>query len=122
MQKKPVYYEDRKGEKPVKVFIDKLGEYAKGKILARIQFLGEHWHELKRPYVDYLGYKIYELRVHVAKHNIRIIYAFMFKDYIVLLHGIVKKTSRVPEDDKTKALRRMNDFQAQLDEGSIKLQ
>ena len=53
MQKKLIYYENRKGEKPVKIFIDDMGDYAKGKILARIQFLKEHWHELKRPYVDY---------------------------------------------------------------------
>ena len=122
MQKKVIYYENKKGEKPVKGFIDSLGEYAKGKILARIQFLGERWHELKRPYVDYLGDKIYELRIQVSKDRIRIIYAFMFKDYVVLLHGIVKKTSRVPEGDKIKALKRMKDFQVQFDEGSIKLQ
>ena len=122
MQKKLIYYENRKGEKPVKIFIDDMGDYAKGKILARIQFLKEHWHELKRPYVDYLGDKIYELRIQVAKERIRIIYVFMFKDYIVLLHGIVKKTSKVPEPDKTKALKRMKDFQAQFNDGSIKLQ
>ena len=62
------------------------------------------------------------MRIQVAKERIRIIYVFMFKDYIVLLHGIVKKTSKVPEPDKTKALKRMKDFQAQFNDGSIKLQ
>ena len=49
VHKKPIYYENRKGEKPVKTFINKLGEDTKGKILARVEYLGEHWSELKRP-------------------------------------------------------------------------
>lgn len=121
MCKKPIYYENRKGEKPVKTFINNLSEDTKGKILARVEYLGEHWQELKRPYVDYLGNKIYELRIQFAKGKIRVIYAYMFKDYIVLLHGIMKKTAKVPERDKTKAIKRMKDFQAQYNDGLIKL-
>ncbi len=94
MCKKPIYYENRKGEKPVKAFINNLSEDTKGKILARVEFLGDHWQELKRPYVDYLGNKIYELRIQFAKRKIRVIYAYMFKDYIVLLHGIMKKQQK----------------------------
>jgi phage-related protein len=83
VRKKPIYYENRKGEKPVKTFINNLSEDTKGKI--------------------------------------RVIYAYMFKDYIVLLHGIIKKTAKVPERDKTKAIKRMKDFQAQYNDGLIKL-
>ena len=121
MCKKPIYYENRKGEKPVKTFINNLSEDTKGKILARVEYLGDHWQELKRPYVDYLGNKIYELRIQFAKRKIRVIYAYMFKDYIVLLHGIMKKTAKVPESDKTKAIKRMKDFQAQYNDGLLKL-
>jgi len=121
VEKKPIYYQNEKGEKPAKQFIEKLNEDAKGKVLARIEFLGEHWQGLKRPYVDYLGSKIYELRIQFAKSKIRVIYAFMFKNYIVLLHGILKKTSEIPEGDKDIAIKRMKDFQEKYDQGKIKL-
>jgi phage-related protein len=121
VEKIPIYYQNEKGQKPAKEFIETLNEDAKGKVLARIEFLGEHWQELKRPYVDYLGNKIYELRMQVAKNKIRIIYAFMFKNYIILLHGILKKTSKIPKGDKDIAIKRMKDFQKKYDEGKIKL-
>ena len=121
MEKKPIYYQNERGEKPAKEFIEKLNEDTKGKVLARIEFLGKHWQKLKRPYVDYIGNKIYELRIQFAKSKIRVIYAFMFKDYIVLLHGILKKTSEIPESDKDIAVKRMKDFQKKYDQGKIKL-
>lgn len=49
------------------------------------------------------------------------IYAYMFKDYIVLLHGIIKKTKEVSPEDMLKAKNRMNDFQMRFKEGRIKL-
>ena len=45
----------------------------------------------------------------------------MFKDYIVLLHAIKKKTKKVPEDEKIKARKRMLDFQLQFNENRLKL-
>lgn len=45
----------------------------------------------------------------------------MLKDYIVLLHGIIKKTKEVPLEDMLKAKNRMNDFQVRYKEGRIKL-
>ena len=119
--KKAIYYEDGKGHKPAKEFIDSFDPKVRGKILARITFLGEHWQEMGRPLVDYIGDKIYELRIQFSPHNVRIFYAYMFKDHIVLLHGIDKRTSRVPEADKLKAKKRMIDFQIRYKEGKIRL-
>jgi phage-related protein len=45
----------------------------------------------------------------------------MFKDYIVLLHGIIKKTQKVPPEDLLKAKNRMYDFQERYHQGKIKL-
>lgn len=121
MEKIVIYYEDSKGGKPVKELIDQLDANLKAKILTRLAFLGEHWHESRRPFVDYLGDRLYELRIRLTRGNVRIIYAYMFKDYIVLLHGIIKKTQKVPENDKLKAKKRMLDFQIRYNESRIKL-
>lgn len=66
MRKSPktvVYYQNSKKEKPAKEFIEELDEKAAAKVLASLTYLGEHWFELKRPLVEYLGDDIYELRV-----------------------------------------------------------
>jgi phage-related protein len=93
----------------------------KAKLLARLQYFEEHWHELRRPYVDLIEDGIYELRVQFAKDKIRVIYAYMFKDYIVLLHSFIKTTAEIPEKDKLVAKKRMYDFQIQYNEGRINL-
>ena len=121
MDKKIIYYEDGRGKKPVKEFIDRFDDKTRGKVSARLDFLERHWHELRRPFVDKINKDLYELRVEFAWNNIRIIYAYMFKDYIVLLHGLQKKSSRIPENDKLKARNRMVDFKIRYNEGRIML-
>jgi len=121
MDKKVIYYEDNRGMKPAKEFINVLDDKTKGKILARLDFLERHWHELRRPLVDKIDRDLYELRIEFAWNNIRIIYAYMFKNYIVLLHGLHKKSDRIPENDKLKARNRMIDFQVRYDKGRVLL-
>ena len=121
MSKKAIYYQDLKGRKQVKEFIDRFEEKTRAKILARIEFLEDHWHEVRRPFVDKVDKDLYELRVEFAWNNVRVLYAYMFKDYIVLLHGFVKKTDKIPENDKQKARTRMLDFQVRYNEGMIRL-
>ena len=122
MSKTAIYYEDERGRKPAKEFINELDDKTQAKILASTKFLCNNWKELKRPIVEYLGDDIYELRVQLSSNNIRVFYAYMFKDYIVLLHGIRKKTSRILKKDKEKSKKRMMDFKIRYDEGKIKLQ
>lgn len=121
MRKKAIYYEDKRNSRPVEEFINDLESKIKAKVLARIEFLEERWQELRRPYVDSLENGLYELRVIFSGNQVRVIYAYMFKDYIVLLHGFIKKTKEVPWEDMLKAKDRMSDFQIRYKEGKIKL-
>lgn len=121
MKKKAIYYEDERNNRPVEEFINELDSKIKAKVLARIEFLEDRWQELRRPYVDILEEGLYELRVVFAGNQVRVIYAYMFKDYIVLLYGIIKKISAVPREDMLKAKNRMNDFQTRYNQGKIKL-
>lgn len=66
MEKKAIYYEDARGRKQVKEFIDNFEDKTKGKILARVEFLVAHWHEIRRPYVDKVEKDLYELRIDFA--------------------------------------------------------
>ncbi len=56
--KKTIFYVDEEGVSPVEEFLDRLDESAKAKITARIEFLGRHWREARRPLVDYLNDKL----------------------------------------------------------------
>lgn len=121
MRKKAIYYEDERSDRPVEKFINELSAKTKAKVLARIAFLEERWQELRRPYVDTLEDGLYELSVIFSGKQVRVIYAYMFKDYIVLLHGIIKKTKEVPPEDMLKAKNRMSDFSIRYNQGKIKL-
>jgi len=121
MEKKAIYYEDLKGRKYAKEFINNFEEKTRAKILARIEYLEKHWHEVRRPLVDKIDRDLYELRVEFAWNNVRVLYAYMFKDYIVLLHGLVKKKDKIPENDKDRARMRMLDFQVRYNKGKIRL-
>ena len=121
MSKTAIYYQDQNGKKPVKEFINKLNDKTKAKVLASTKILCDNWKELGRPIVDHLGDGLYELRVQFSSNNVRIFYGYIHKDYIVLLHGILKKTSKILEKDKQKAKKRMLDFKKSYSEGKIKL-
>lgn len=121
MIKKAIYYEDARGRRPVEEFIEKFDDKTKGKILFRIEYLAEHWHEIRRPYVDKIDGALYELRVDFAWNNVRIIYAYALKDYIILLHGFRKKTDRIKESDKIIARNRLADFEIRYTGGEITL-
>ncbi|MCX5707951.1 MAG: type II toxin-antitoxin system RelE/ParE family toxin [Candidatus Omnitrophica bacterium] len=119
--KKTIFYVDEEGNSPVENFLDRLDASAKAKITARIEFLGKHWREARRPLVDYLENGLYELRVQFVKDKVRVIYAYMFKDYIVLLHGIIKRTAKVPENDKLIAQERRLNFERLVKQGRVRL-
>ncbi len=121
MGMKAIYYEDTKRHKPAKDFINQFDDKTRAKILARVTYLEDHWREIRRPLVDKIDKDLYELRVEFAWNNVRVIYAYMFKDRIVLLHGLQKKADRIPENDKLIARKRMLDFQIRYNEGKIKL-
>lgn len=120
-KKKAIYYETNIGKKPVEEFINSFDDKIKAKLLARIGFLEERWHELRRPYIDIVEDDLWELRIQFAKNKMRVIYAYMFKDYIVLLHSFIKTTGPIPENDKLLAKKRMIDFQIQYNSGKLKL-
>jgi len=86
---------DRRGENPVKEFIDNLPVDERVKVLAYLNELRIKGNDLRRPMADYLGHGIYELR---PKAN-RIFYFFFLRNNAVLIHAIRKKTDKIPLKD-----------------------
>lgn len=121
MKKKAIYYEDDKNTRPVEEFINSLDFKMKTKVFSRITLLQEKWQELRRPYIDFLQDGLYELRVVFFGNQVRVIYTYTFKDYIILLHAFHKRTDEVSQEDILKARERMADFQKRVIQGEIKL-
>jgi len=122
MRKKVMFYEDEEGNRPAEEFlINGLDEKTRAKVESMLRYLGRHWQLMRRPYVDYIEKELYELRVQFGRNRVRVIYAYMFKDYIILLHGFLKRTEKITEEDKYIARKRMEDFQERFDKGLVTL-
>ena len=116
-RKTVVYYPDARGNAPALEFLLGLDQTEQQKAFAYITYLEEHGEALRRPIADYLGEKLYELR----PKQIRILYAFVGKQYAVILHAFRKKTDAVPPKERQLAQMRLSDFVRRYEQGLITL-
>jgi len=114
-RKQAVYYPDARGQTPVLQFLLGLDQTDQQKAFAYISYLEEQGEALRRPIADYLGDKLYELR----PKQLRILYAFVGKQYAVILHAFRKKTDAVPPKEKQLARARLVDFVQRYEKGQI---
>lgn len=116
-RKRVLYYIDEKGNNHVWEFITSLPTDERDKCFEYIAYLEEMGEGVRRPVGDYLGEKLYELR----PKQIRILYFFMLKDCVVLVHAFRKKSNAVPEREIKLAMKRMNDFVLRYQKGYLDL-
>lgn len=115
-----IFYTNIQGHCLTKEFLDNLPDKVKGKALQWIQKLEQEGPDLPRPYADTVRGKIRELRVIFASGHYRFLYFFYHK-YIVITHGFIKKTDKIPENEIERAHRLMRDFEQRATRGEIKL-
>lgn len=118
---KIVFYTTRRGDSPVKDFLESLDTKARTKAVAFITLLAGEGHKLLRPYTDTLRGRIRELRIPYRTNQYRVLYFFFQGDSIVLLHGFTKKTQAIPEREIERAGRYIADFIARYEAGEIML-
>jgi len=92
-----VYYQTDSGRIPVKEFIDSLNEKTQEKYLQRVELLADQGKDLSRPYSDYLGEGIYELRFVGIEGQVRVLYFFFFENKIIFTNGFIKKRRKTPK-------------------------
>ena len=103
------FYQTERGDNFVEEFLDGLPEKTRNKTLTWIAMLKKYGPDLKRPYADLLDGPIRELRVQFARDEVRLLY-FFADAIIVLTHGFIKKTNKVPLGEIEKAKRIMTDW------------
>ena len=109
------YYEDENGRSDIQEFIDSQKERAQAKVFAWLSQLEQHGPNLPRPYADLLADGIHELRINLSGNQIRILYFFCFKEFIILTHAFSKRTSKVSKKEINKARKYREDFLARYE-------
>jgi hypothetical protein len=112
-----VYYQSEKGDCELLDFLDSRKEQEQQKIRAWISLLEEKGPQVPRPYADLLRDGIHELRIKLTGNQVRVLYFFCFRDYVVLTHAFTKNTSKVPEEQIKKALKCRDDVLARFKKG-----
>ncbi len=116
---KIIYYEDENNKSEIREFIDRLKPRSKAKALAWIEILSNKGPNLLRPFADTLEDGIHELRIKLSGDQVRILYFFCYKDFIVLTNSFIKRTDKVPTAEILKCKEMREDFLKKHDEKSI---
>jgi len=103
------FYKDGKERCFTTEFLDELQTKIRAKVLKWIEKLENEGPNLPRPYTDIVRGKIRELRVGFGSNKYRFLY-FFFGKRIIITHGFLKKTDRIPEGEIERAERIMQDF------------
>ncbi len=117
-----LYYEARNGHCPTQDFIDSQKERDQAKIFAWLAQLENRGPNLPRPYADLLEDGIHELRIKLSGDQVRVLYFFSLRDFIILTHAFTKNTDRVPLYEIRKAKNCRADFLRRFDEKELRRQ
>jgi hypothetical protein len=115
-----LYFEDSKGYSQIFEFIENREKREKAKILAWLEQLEQQGPNLPRPYADLLEDGIHELRVKLSGNQVRVLYFFCFRDFIILTNVLIKTTARVPKSEIKIAKKCRADFLTRNNEQNLR--
>jgi len=108
-----LFYRDTDGRCPVDEFIISRKPREQAKLLSWIIQLEQEGPNLARPFADLLEDGIHELRIKLTGQQIRALYFFCYREFIVLTHTFEKTTTRVPKREIQKAKNLRSKFLSQ---------
>ncbi len=97
-----IFHERLSGQCPMDEFLDSLPLKVRAKLMKWIEKLEAEGPDLPRPYADVIRGKIRELRLQFGSNQYRCLYFFDGKR-VIMTHGFMKRTARVPENEITYA-------------------
>ncbi len=114
-QTRVVYYREESGRVPIEKWLMDLPRQHYGKCLSSIRRLRGAGHLLRHPHAHVLEDGICELRPRYGKVRYRILYFWHGEGTIVISHGFVKKTAKVPQREIERAHNRKRLFEQNPD-------
>jgi len=104
------YFINESGDSPVKEFIDSLDYKSQRKFFFKKGLLEEFGPKLSYPHTKYIGDHIFELRFEGQEGAIRVLYFFYYEKKAIFTNGFIKKTNRLPREQKEMAIKRKELF------------
>jgi phage-related protein len=106
-----IFFKGADAKVPIIDWLDGLEARDRRKCLERIERLRNLGHELDRPFAAYLRDGIYELRARSGNVNFRMLYFFHQRRAVVISHGLVKKSQKMPEKEIDRGVERKREFE-----------
>lgn len=107
---KVIYYTTTNGQNPARVFIESLQERQQRKIIRLLTSIQMYGLTTAITHVKKLtGTELWEIRI-LGQDNIRVFYASVLTDSILVLHGFIKKSQQTPRKEIETALNRLKDW------------
>ena len=104
------YYVEDSGRVPVREFLQALDQKTYARFLWSLEQLRQRNVMAREPLVRHVEGKIWELREESGTNIYRILYFFFTGRRIVLLHGFIKKTRKLPRQELELARSRLERF------------
>jgi phage-related protein len=114
------FYKSEDGSCLVREFLDSLDVRERAKAASWINMLNEHGINLHRPFADLLEDGIHELRMKLTGDQVRVLYFFCFRDYIVMTHDFIKTSDKVSRKEIIRAKDCRNDFLKRYNANTIR--
>jgi len=111
-----IFYIDREGKSLTEEFLDSLEVKVRAKVEKWIEKLEQYGPNLPRPYADKVKGKIRELRIIFQSTYYRFLFFFIGKT-IVITHGFIKRTRKIPKTEIERAERLRKDFLQRFKKG-----
>jgi hypothetical protein len=93
------FFVDERGHAPVEEYLASLPIQHRAKTLALIKMLEQEGPNLPFPYSSQVRGKLRELRTQQGKDKLRVLYFGDARRVFILLHGMVKRSAKLPEED-----------------------
>lgn len=104
------YHQSNSGKVFVKDYIGSLDKKTQYEIYAFLQKFQSDERFRRTPYCKKVAKNIFEIRIK-SKDSYRILYAFLYKDAVILLHIFKKKTNKLPKQDLELAIDRLKIYE-----------
>src|SRR5271155_3522993 len=93
------FFVDERGGAPVEKYLTSLPVQHRAKALALVRMLEQEGPNLPFPYSSQVRGKLRELRTQQGKDKLRVLYFGDAMRLSILLHGIVKRSAKLAEED-----------------------
>lgn len=107
---KVTYYTSKDGKNPVRDFLDRCSEKQQAKLLRIIENINQYGLMAVISHLKKLeGFPLWEIRV-LGKDNMRIIYAVLVGQEVLLLHGLFKKSQKTSSSEISISMKRYKEW------------